>query len=281
MIVVRLAGGLGNQIFQIGASLLLSKKSNIKTIILDDSKLKNYGTKRTNDLLSFFDFDKLECDILWQSPKITNLRISKFLPLKIPYYPFISDANFQKSLSKPNPFFLFLDGYFQNCLTQTDFDYEIKILKDILKQNNIQEKNGCILHIRGGDFVKLGWDSVASKEYYLKAIKLIENKYRERNFYVVTDDKKYAMDILNELNINYKFIGGNIIEDFYLLGKFKYRILSSSTFAIWASALGENNESIVIAPKYWIPNEARKIALPNEIDNPRFVIRRKISNGVH
>jgi hypothetical protein len=266
-IIVRLAGGLGNQIFQIGASLLLSKKSNIKTIILDDSKLKNYGTKRTNDLLSFFDFDKIECEILWQSSKITNLRVSKFLPLKIPYYPFISDANFQKSLSKPNPIFMFLDGYFQNCLTQPDFDCEIKILKDILKQNNIQEKNGCILHIRGGDFVKLGWNSVASKEYYFKAIKLIENKYRERNFYVVTDDKKYAMDILNELNINYKFIGGNIIEDFYLLGKFKYRILSSSTFAIWASALGENNESIVIAPKYWIPNKAREITIPNEIDN--------------
>ena len=135
MIVVRLAGGLGNQIFQIGASLLLSKKSNIKTIILDDSKLKNYGTERTNDLLSFFDFDKLECDILWQSPKITNLRISKFLPLKVPYYPFISDANFQKSLSKPNPFFLFLDGYFQNCLTQTDFDYEIKILKNKMNKS--------------------------------------------------------------------------------------------------------------------------------------------------
>jgi len=73
-------------------------------------------------------------------------------------------------------------------------------------------------------------------------------------------DKDYSETILKDLNIKYKFIGNSI-----LIGSFKYRILSSSTFSLWASALGNNDNSIVIAPKEWIPNHERKIYLPNEI----------------
>ena len=54
-------------------------------------------------------------------------------------------------------------------------------------------------------------------------------------------------------------------EDFYLIGLFEKRILSSSTFAFWASALADNDKSVVIAPEYWSPNSRREIRLPNEI----------------
>ena len=52
---------------------------------------------------------------------------------------------------------------------------------------------------------------------------------------------------------------------FYLIGLFEKRILSSSTFAFWASALADNDKSVVIAPEYWNPNSKRYIKLPNEI----------------
>ena len=53
MIIIRLSGGLGNQIFQFGAGLLLAKKSGIVKIILDDSALGKYKIKRNNNLLFF------------------------------------------------------------------------------------------------------------------------------------------------------------------------------------------------------------------------------------
>lgn len=266
MIIIRLAGGLGNQIFQIGAGLLLAKKSGIQKIIINDSELGKYDIKRNNELKEFFDFSKLNnIKIEFKNTNITKFRIPKILKFKIAKTPFVTDSNFQIALRNPNKQFMIIDGYFQRCLTQQDFEEEINFLKKIIIQDNKKQLNGCVIHIRGGDFVKLGWNIVAPKEYYIKAIETMKNIYQQNRFFIVTDDKKYSQTILNELDINYEFIGSSIYEDFKLIGSFKYRILSSSTFALWASALGNNEESIVIAPKYWIPNSERKIYLPNEI----------------
>lgn len=266
MIITRLAGGLGNQIFQAGAALLLAQKSGIKKIIFDDTGLGSYKAKRGNELLKFFNFDELDYNILFRPNIFTKFRIPKTLPLKIPYYPFVSDANFQTVLTKPNKTFMFLDGYFQDCLTQNNFDYEVKVLKKILKNHNLAKRKGCIIHIRGGDFVRLGWNSVTTpKGYYIKAIKHMKEKHRQDNFFVVTDDIEYSKSVLDNIKVDYKFIGNTIYDDFYLIGTFDYRILSASTFAMWASSLGNNDSGIVITPSFWSPNKPRKIFLNNEV----------------
>lgn len=265
MIIVRLAGGLGNQIFQLGAALLLVKKYGIEKIIINDNSLNNYKTKRENELLNFFDFSKLDVEIKFKNVLIANLRIPKLFPLKLPNYPFVSDRNFQNIFYKANKYLMILDGYFQKCLTQENFNEEVKILKKIFIKNKLEKINGCIIHIRGGDFVKLGWNNITPKEYYIKAIELMKKKYHQNKFHIVTDDKNYSKTVLNELNIAYEFIGGDLNKDFYLIGSYQYRILSSSTFALWASALGNNQSSIIIAPNYWKPYDRREIFLPNEI----------------
>ena len=265
MIIIRLAGGLGNQIFQLGIGLLLTQKSGIKKIILEDSALGNYDAKRKNELLNFFDMRKVKLQITFQNSKLIKFRFPKLLPLNMSKYPFVSDKNFQTVLQGPNKTFMIIDGYFQECLTQEDFNKEIELLKNIFMRNSLEPKNDCVIHIRGGDFVKLGWNSVTPKEYYQNAIQMMKDDYNQNDFYIVTDDKDYAETILKDLNIEYKFIGNSMYEDFNLIGSFRYRILSSSTFSLWASALGDNENSVVIAPKEWIPNHERKIYLPNEI----------------
>lgn len=264
MIIIRLAGGLGNQIFQLGAGLLLAQSSGNRILFFDDSALNKYDSKRENELLNFFDFSKLEIEIVFKKSFISSLRLPKLLPFNIQKYPFVSDKNFQTVLHAPNNSFAILDGYFQKCLTQEDFDEEVKLLKNIFTVNMVVKKDGCIIHIRGGDFVKLGWNSATPKEYYVRAIETMKVNYNQNNFYIVTDDRDYSKTILNELDLNYEFIGSNTYEDFKLIGSFNFRILSSSTFALWASALGNNKNNIVIAPKNWIPGYERKILLPNE-----------------
>jgi|SaaInl8_150m_RNA_FD_contig_31_2299780_length_1284_multi_8_in_0_out_0_2 hypothetical protein len=264
MIIIRLAGGLGNQIFQIVVGILIAQKSDIKKIQIDDSALSNYDEKRNNELFKFLDFNKLEIEIVFKNNSITKLRLPKLLPLNMTKNPFVSDKNFQTVFDSPNKIFMIIDGYFQECLTQDNFDDEIDILKNIFIQNDFEKKDGCVIHIRGGDFVKLGWNSVTPKEYYIKAIETMQTMYNQDKFYIVTDDKDYSKDILDNFQIKYEFIGNSMYEDFYLIGSFRYRILSSSTFALWASALADNEDSVVIAPKYWTPDNERKIYLPNE-----------------
>ena len=150
-------------------------------------------------------------------------------------------------------------------MTQQNFDKGIKILKDAFIQKNLEKKDGCVVHIRGGDFVKLGWNSITPKEYYIKAIETMQLKYNQTKFYIVTDDRIYSKSVLDNINIDYKFIGNSMYEDFHLLGSFKYRILSASTFALWASALGVNDGGgVVIAPNEFTPGIKRDFLLPNE-----------------
>ena len=263
--VIRLCGGLGNQIFQLGAGLLLNKNTLVEKIILDDSALGKYKTKRKNELLNFFNLTKLDLKVEFKSSISAKFRIPKLFPLNVSRFPFVSDKNFKTMSLYPNKRFLLLDGYFQECLTQENFDEEIKLLQNIFIPNKIEKKDGCVMHIRGGDFVKLGWNNITPREYYVKAIETMKNEYQQNKFYIVTDDRGYSKSILNELDIDFEFIGNSMYEDFRLIGGFRYRILSSSTFALWASALGDNEKSIIIAPEYWTPECERNVLLPNEV----------------
>lgn len=265
MIIIRLAGGLGNQIFQLGIGLCIAKKQGNKSIILDCSALGNYAVKRKNELYNFFNLDSHSVKISEGTFWLSKLRIPVHCPFSMQFWPFVGDKNIQNILHAESSVFRLLDGYFQSSITQDDFDEEILLFKNILISNKFEINDGCVVHIRGGDFVKLGWNSVTPAEYYINAMQYMNTKFGKDKFYIVTDDRKYSESILKDLDFDYEFIGHSMQEDFYLIGSFRYRILSSSTFALWASALGDNEDSVVIAPKHWTPERERKIFLPNEI----------------
>jgi hypothetical protein len=265
MILIRLAGGLGNQIFQLGMGLLFAEKSYISRIIIDSSALESYDAKRENKLLSFFDFSKIEVQITFQYVRLNKFRIPKLLPLKILKYPFVSDKNFQIILKNPNHFFMLLDGYFQRYLTQDDFNKEVVLLKSIFIQSSFKENWDCVIHIRGGDFLELGWNKLTSREYYTSAMNTMTSEHNVNNFLIVTDDELYARKVISYENVDIKITSGDIVDDFQAIASCSKRILSSSTFALWASALGVNeDEGIVIAPDEFTPGIKRDFLLPNE-----------------
>ncbi len=264
MMILRLAGGLGNQITQLGAALLLSERVKCKTIIIDDSGLSSYKEKHVNQLINYFDFTKLDINIVFKQLLITKSRLPRLLAFNIPNYPLISDKNFQTALKSTNKY-LWLDDYFGSCLTQKNLNREIEILKSIFIQKNLSNQEGCVIHIRGGDYVEFGGGEVASPTFYKSAVNKMQQDYGIKKFYVVTNDKEYSNSILKD--IDFSFIGGDMEEDFYLIGQFNFRILSSSSFASWASALGVNSiDGAIIIPKEWMPGIKRNLQLPNEID---------------
>ena len=261
--ILRLAGGLGNQITQLGAALLLSERVGCKTIIVDDSGLSSYKEKHVNQLINYFDFTTLDVNIIFKQLLITKSRLPRLLSFNISNYPLVSDKNFQTALRGANKY-LWLDDYFGSCLTQQNLNREIEILKSVFIQTNIPKQEGCVIHIRGGDYIEFGGGEVASPAFYKNAINKMQQDYSIKKFYVVTNDKDYSSSILKD--VDFSFIGGSMKEDFYLIGQFKFRILSSSSFASWASALGVNdtNDGIVLIPTEWMPGITRKLRLPNE-----------------
>ncbi|MGN5151063.1 alpha-1,2-fucosyltransferase [Aeromonas enteropelogenes] len=262
MIAIRLAGGLGNQIFQLGAALLLAERSNQHDILIDTSSLYNYTTGRDYSLDKIFDLTKTAFEIKSHDFTLSKLRLPKLFPLMFEWWPLVGDSNFstvsKSRLSKAR----LLDGYFQWVLTQSDFSDMRRLLSPMLRENlRVENTNGCILHIRGGDFVKLGWDAVTPPSYYTKAVEHMV-AHGEDNFWVVTDDPNYAKDIL--VNIKYKIISGDIVDDFFKILSHKRKIISSSTFSFWASALNHDPKQCVIAPGFWWPGKERLIYIDGE-----------------
>ena len=129
----------------------------------------------------------------------------------------------------------------------------------------------CVIHIRGGDFIELGWNESASQQYYMDSMNIMCDRYKVKGFLVVTDDKSYAENLVLPTNFNIEIISNNIDEDFWTIASYSKRILSASTFALWASALGINDANgVVIAPDDLIPGVKRTFLLQNEINKSTY-----------
>jgi hypothetical protein len=269
-IVVRLAGGLGNQIFQFGAALLLTSKESNEMVILDDYALSSYKVNRNFELPRFIDFSKSCVQITLKRRLLTKLRIPKFFAFKSPSAFFVNDNNFRYAVDYEKSRKRMLDGYFQN-LRQRDFEDIVALLQPLSCDRLIESKKinseVCVVHIRGGDFIDLGWTETAPQQYYMNAMRVMRDIYKVKSFLVVTDDKKYAENVIGCESFDIKIVSNNMDEDFWILALHSKRILSASTFALWASALGKNDkEGVVIAPDDLIPGLKREFLLQNEIN---------------
>lgn len=259
-LILRMAGGLGNQLFELAYAINQAKKNKIESIILDDSSLSSYKAKHTNHLKKFFDFTNLEQSIKYKNSFITKLRLPRFFGFKFTKWFLVSDKN--KDYVKFFHSTTILDGYFIWALNQNDFDETCSILKNYLLEpiSNTYDDNECVIHIRGGDFVELGWNKLTPDSYYLNAMNIMASKYNIKKFIVITDDIKYAKSLLTQSSYQYEVQNNDMKTDFYTIANAPMKIIGGSSFAIWASALGyDNNDGILIAPSW-------DVKLPNQID---------------
>jgi hypothetical protein len=163
-----------------------------------------------------------------------------------------------------------MDGYFIDSIDQFMLDRYLPLIVAGFKKFENQNKNKnsrCVIHLRGTDFIGLGWNKLTPVDYYRKSIQKMK-EIGVDSFDVVTDDIDYAKSFfINDSNIN-NYISTDTISDFLYLSSFKYKILSASTFAFWSSVFGSVDAepgSLTISPSFWTPELARKVRLKNEI----------------
>jgi hypothetical protein len=107
--------------------------------------------------------------------------------------------------------------------------------------------------------VTLGWNKSTPASYYLNAIQFMVDEYAIKNFTVITDDLKYASGLLKDCIYEYEIKSNDMISDFFTIAASSKRIIGGSSFAIWASALGcDDDDVVVIAPEF-------NVLLPNQI----------------
>lgn len=273
MIILRLMGGLGNQMFQYAYARMLQQVYNEELTIditgfeydmLRGFSLDNFDIPKEIHISS----DQKLLDI---SFKIRMKIIDKFINYKysenvysslrsclgmyyfngLVYYPFT------KSIFKNK----YINGYFQS---EKYFEPIKELIKNELKVtpppnsenlkiiNEINNCNSVCVHIRRGDYLKYKSILVCNENYYLRGMDIINENVEEAKFFIFSDDIEWIKD-----NYIFKypvtFIQNNNpdYEELRLMYTCKHFVISNSSFSWWAQYLSQNSEKIVVAPDHW------------------------------
>lgn len=269
MIVVRLKGGMGNQLFQYALGRALSLRNNT-TLGLDTSFFENPGLPvRVYDLdlfaISVKILSRKEIPILRRSygKGLIGRMIAKIRTRVLPSVGTEKGFAFNEKIFTAGPN-LYLDGYWQ---TPKYFeDYKEVIQKDltitaplsseiITLQQEIQNCISVCIHVRRADYVGNAMHDVVTPEYYTKALAVLKEKTTIEHLYVFSDDIVWCKDTLRfEVPTTFvgdEYAGVRASGHFALMQSCKHFIIPNSSFSWWTAWLGTYPEKVVIAPVQW------------------------------
>lgn len=264
MIIVKLQGGLGNQMFQYAAARALAKQNNT-SVSLDLSwfsqNFNNLTTPRHYEL-SCFRLDEYTSRHKDTIPQ----RLHESLARKYIEQHYQFDSNFNKLPRKA-----VLQGYFQSekyfinirSLIMEDFEF---LKTPNSKNKQIQDdinacKSSVALHVRRGDYASSEnvskFHGLSSLDYYRTAVKIIESAVNQPSYYVFSDDPDWCKKNL-KFNNRTTYIDWNTdgAEDLRLMKSCKHNIIANSSFSWWGAWLNTNQTKIVVAPKQWFNDPA-------------------------
>lgn len=278
MIVVRLTGGLGNQLFQyaLGRRIAIDRK---QKLFLDISlfpgiKTRSYKLDNYNICAEVMPSEKIE-DFTYHSNRnlfSLGLRCAQRF---IPYYRRRIFAE-QFFHFDPNIFRIgksaYIKGNFQSekyfttikGLLQTELTPRLQIDEGYLNyQENIVASNSVSLHIRRGDYVSnpriYDKHGVCPISYYKQAVRLITENYSNAKFFVFSDDIEWAkniLDFIRDKQIIEHFENSNHsdVQELWLMSQCKNHVIANSSFSWWGAWLSKNDNKLIVAPRKWFLN---------------------------
>lgn len=285
MILVRIMGGLGNQMFQYaaGRQLAATHHTVLKLDISDfqDYSLHDYG-------LSAFKIRELlatpeEIQLL-KEPESGSFKkkIKKFLrcPSKV------GTTHIQETQYHFDPEILtlpdsvYLDGYWQSekyFLNIADIirnEFTVKLPQADKNRQLAQQITACesvSLHVRRGDYVTDAKTNTihgtCDLDYYAHCIERLSQKVHHPCFFIFSDDPEWAEKNL-KITHPTTFVAhngpGKNYEDLRLMSQCRHHIIANSSFSWWGAWLGQHPNTSVYAPKRWFnsPSFNTKDLLP-------------------
>jgi len=273
MIIVKIIGGLGNQMFQYAYAKALQERG--YEVKIDISAFESYKLHGGYQLDKYkIDLEtsiKKENDKFYKNSIISKIlrRVDLDFSKKIEEKSLLFDSNLL-SVEDDN----YIEGYFQSekyfrdireiLLKQFIINQEVSNYTKELENQIKNSQNSCSLHIRRGDFVNttnISLHGTCAVEYYKNAMKFLESKVENLNHFIFSDDIEWVKENLAIENAIYVDSKERRLphEDIYLMGLCYYNIIANSSFSWWGAWLNQNEAKIVIAPKRWFAdNEMQK-----------------------
>lgn len=271
MIIVRLKGGMGNQMFQYALGRVLSIRNNTK-LKLDTTTfgIDIVGNVKREYCLDIFN---IEADIATfkEVPLLFRFYKNKYIAR---LFNFLKRFIENKGREKGFVFYscileagddLFLDGFWQSPKYFSEIEDVIRkgfyLKKGLSPKSQVlfdeinNQKSLCV-NVRRGDFVGNSYHEVVGNDFYTKGLKVFENM--NMNFdkvYVFSDDIQWCKNNLKfgkpTIFVDYEYSGEKFGEYLYLMSACRLFIIPNSSFAWWGAWLSLHKDKRVICPNQW------------------------------
>lgn len=282
MIIVKISGGLGNQLFEYAYARRLSHVYNVPfkldvTSYLDNDPKSENPDKVFNRQYILNRFNTIEN--IATNEEIRQLKKNKKRPGKIWYLynKLFSDESIyveEKIFNVASEIYLnpiglkmgktiYLDGfwqaekYFKDCenIIRTELEFRYPPNQEnasILK--TIYSTEAVCMHIRRGNFLIPKYNrfhGICSLKYYQEAVREIAKRVSNPTFFIFSDDKKWVKENIH-LPFPTIFVNHNgpekDYEDLRLMSNCSHFINANSSFSWWGAWLSKNKRKVVIVP---------------------------------
>lgn len=296
---VLIAGGLGNNLFQLAAALFKSEIDDLELELLNSnsrSSLQDFKIEKRDISVSRVKRLNLKQRTLNYSLRVSAeseqslINLVRRFALRILLRLLQKGATFinfgigyTSGLEKSRAGNLI--GYFQTykyaserTVYQSLMSLEISNPTEKFRLIEVEAKSAkpLIIHIRRGDYLNSGF-GLLGQEYYSEALMALGASSQEE-IWVFSDetDQQELLGLLPD-QYRYRFILGNELSDsetFQIMRLGSAYVIANSTFSWWAAFLRHSIASPVVAPKDWFYNATspRHLIPSNWIQaNSRFI----------
>ena len=248
MIISKLQGGLGNQLFQWAYAYSLAVEFDRDFYL--DTRSYYFDKKRRYELYKFPNLSK-GLNIIPLS--VNDKRASQeninqdFITEHV-----IDDFNCRPLYLFNNVAYI-LEGYWQS---EKYFTFCKNVIRDMLQPTDLQrlelrdkiKENSVSIHVRRSDYLETnGYHPVQPLAYFEEALKVVDDyKY----IYVFSDDMQWCKENLKYDNIEF-VTGHDNIDDLWMMSMCKHNIISNSTFSWWGAWINGYANKTVVAPRQW------------------------------
>lgn len=267
MVIVKVIGGIGNQMFQYAFYMKMkSLGKDVRLYISDykeDAKVK-YMLDKFH--VSFDEATKLDLKkYIGIGGKISGAgrRLAGKKPfviyderLDVGYQPEVLDIDdgVIGGYWQCEKYFKDISGDVRKVFSFTDDMLSNKCREIACK---IESVNATSVHIRRGDYLlpenAQKYSGICTEEYYKKAMDYIRERFADTKFFFFSDDPEWVRDNLcgdGDVVVDCN-TGDDSYLDIYLMSKCKNNIIANSSFSWWGAWINSNPNKMVIAPHRW------------------------------
>ncbi len=289
-IMIRMSGGLGNQMFQYALGVALQKagrevsfddETEYRTT-LDDGTVRERRPKllETAFGIRYPKASKEELIAMTDSRMDPASRIRRKLTGRKTKAVYDSDFVFDESFLKRD------SGYYCGCVQSEQYfasakdevraaytftDQVISEVREnlvtsqmeVLIRSTASHLNAAAVHLRFGDYLdnQSKYGGICTNDYYDAAIAYLGSRFEGIRFFVFSNDSSRAKRWIAQRDCpdDFTLVEGSDEDhgyiDLYLMSLCNHFVMANSSFSYWGAWLGKAKDKCVVAPSFWTNQE--------------------------